>query len=249
MNAPDKTAFETVGADSWSHSVTHELERSRRTAWIIACVASAIAFLLAIALIIMLPLKETLPYTLLVDRQTGHVEALDPLAENTISPDAALTRSFLAQYVVARESFAIEDLGTDYRKVALWSGGEARQRYVNGMREGGALNPLTYMPSDTRVTVDIRSISTLEPGRSLVRYTSVQTEQGGRSSPPQYWAAVIDHEFSGAAMSADDRLLNPIGFQVTRYRKDPETLPETMPADGSRLDREADISGSSGPPD
>ena len=24
----------------------------------------------------------------------------------------------------------------------------------------------------------------------------------------------------------DDRFINPLGFQVTRYRKDPETLPE-----------------------
>jgi len=36
-------------------------------------------------------------------------------------------------------------------------------------------------------------------------------------------------------MSADDRLTNPLGFQVVRYRKDPETLPvveETRPVTG-----------------
>ena len=123
-------------ADSWGRSVTDDLERSRRVAWMVAAGAGALALLLAVALVILLPLRQEVPVTILVDRQTGNVETLTPGDPQLVTPDAALTRSFLVQYVVARESFDMADLQSDYRKVALWSGGDERRRYVDMMRPG-----------------------------------------------------------------------------------------------------------------
>ena len=88
----------------------------------------------ALALVMLLPLKTVEPYTLLVDRQTGYVEALKPIERQTIAPDAALTRSFLVQYVIARESFDRPSLKANYRKTALWSAPEARAAYVAAMQ-------------------------------------------------------------------------------------------------------------------
>ncbi|TCD04347.1 type IV secretion system protein [Erythrobacteraceae bacterium CFH 75059] len=215
-------------ADSWSRSVTADLERSRRVAWIVASIAAAIALLLAGALVLLLPLKTTVPYTLLVDRQTGFVEALEPLEAQRIAPDAALTRSFLVQYVTARESFDAADLQRDYRRTALLSAGEARTRYLATMRSGAPGNPLSYLPPGSEVAVAVRSVSSLGANRSLVRFTTTRTDRSGAAVLEEHWAAVIDWRYSDAEMSADDRLLNPLGFQVTRYRKDPETLPEVV---------------------
>ena len=216
--------------DSWAFSVTDSLERSRRLAWIVALVSAVIALLLAIAIVIMLPLRTVEPYTLLVDRQTGHVEALAPLDTTVLTPDAALTRSFLVQYVIARESFDIDSVDLDYRKVALWSAGSERQRYVELMSPSNPAGPLGSLPRRTVIRVEVRSVSSLSADQALVRFTTEQTDPGSRPAPPQYWAAVIDYQFTGAEMSADDRLLNPLGFQVTRYRRDAETLPEVMDA-------------------
>lgn len=231
MNAHKPFDHEEIEiADSWSTSVTDTLERSRRTAWIVAAVASAIALLLAIALVILLPLKTVEPYTLLVDRQTGNVEALAPLDEQVIAPDAALTRSFLVQYVTARESFDADSVQNDYRKVALWSAPEARQRYIAQMQASNPASPLSYMPRGGTIAVEIRSVSSLSADSSLVRFTTIRNDPGAQPQPPEYWAAVINYGFSPAEMSEADRLLNPLGFQVTRYRRDAETLPEVIEA-------------------
>lgn len=211
-------------ADSWGASVTADLERSRRIAWIVAAIASAIALLLAIAIVILLPLKTVEPYTLMVDRHTGHVEALAPLDEAMVSPDAALTRSFLAQYVIARESFDRASLQRNYRNAMLWSAGEERQRYGATMNSANGANPLVQLPPGSSVRTEIASISPLSSDSSLVRFVTTRTDTGGRAQPPEHWAAVINYTFSGAAMSQEDRLINPLGFQVTRYRRDPETL-------------------------
>lgn len=216
--------------DSWAQSVTDDLERSTRRAWIVASVAAAIALLEAIALVWLMPLKTVEPYTLLVDRQTGNVEALAPLEADVVAPDAALTRSFLVQYVIARESFDVGSIQEDYRKVGLWSDSQVASRYVNMMQASNPQSPLAFMPPGGTIDAEIRSISSLSTDTALVRYTTIRTDPGGRPRDPEYWAAVVDYRFDGAAMSEADRLINPLGFQVTRYRSNAETLPEVVDA-------------------
>lgn len=233
MNAHHTIDGEKVEiSDSWGASITEDLERSRRIAWIVAACAGAIALLLALALVIMLPLKTVVPYTLLVDRQTGYVEELAPLGAASVSPDTALTRSFLAQYVIARESFDAANLQRDYRKVALWSEGDARQRYVASMNSSNPSSPIAQLGNGATLRTEVKSVSSLSSDSALVRFITVRTDRGGREQAPEHWAAVINYRFSGAEMSADDRLVNPLGFQVSRYRRDQEALPETR---GPRL--------------
>ena len=37
-----------------------------------------------------------------------------------------------------------------------------------------------------------------------------------------WWAAQIRYRYSGEPMSLEDRLANPLGFQVIEYRRDQE---------------------------
>jgi type IV secretion system protein VirB8 len=242
MNRPDTPDREQYfqAAESWAADRAAELTASRRIAWIVAGVAAAIAVLEAIALVLLTPMKTVVPYTLLVDRQTGHVEALDPLERETVSPDRALVRSFLVQYVIARESFDIDSLNDTYRKVALWSAEEARSRYLAEMQASNPLSPLASLPRRALLEVQVRSVSSLDADTSMVRFTTIRRDPGGQPQEPRYWAAVLTYRFSGAAMSAEDRMINPLGFQVVRYRRDAETLPEvpvvrSVIGDGSAL--------------
>lgn len=217
-------------SESWA-SDREAGERSKlRMALIMAGVFGVVAVAEAIAIVVMMPLKTVEPYTLLVDRQTGYVEALKPLERETIAPDRALTRSFLAQYVLAREGFDATSLRNDYRKVALWSAGEARDRYIADMQGTNPASPLARLPRGTTIDVEIRGITSLANNSALVRYATVRTDPGGQPQPAQPWQAVVTWQFSGAAMSEADRLTNPLGFQVTRYRRNPEIPLDPQPA-------------------
>ena len=211
-------------AESWSADRDASQANSRRIAWIAASVLAVIAILEAIAIVVMLPLKTVVPYTLLVDKQTGYVQALKPLERQVVAPDEALVKSFLAQYVIAREGFDIDSLQDVYRKVALWSADEARSRYIAQMQASNPTSPLAALPRRSLVEVQIRSISSLNADTSLVRFATVQTDPGGQPQEAQPWAAVLKFRFTGDAMSASDRMLNPLGFQVVRYRRDPEIM-------------------------
>jgi len=230
MTDPELTEYYRE-AGSWAQDRAADAARSRRIAWIIAVVAAAIALMEAIALVVLMPLKTVEPYTLLVDRQTGNVQALRPMDQQTITPDDALVRSFLAQYVIAREGFDIDAMQDSYRKVALWSAGEARSRYVASVQATNPQSPLAALPRRAVVAVEVRSISSLNARTALVRFATIRTDPGGQPQPPQLWAAVITYRFSAAGMSAADRLVNPLGFQVQRYRRDAEMVaPAPAPA-------------------
>lgn len=226
-------------AETWAEDRQRSMTRSVRLAWIAAGVAAAIALVEALALFLLIPLKREVPYTLLVDRQTGFVQPLRPLETEQLTADAALTRSFLVQYVTARESFDLGSLQENYRKVGLWSAGEARDRYVAAMNANNAASPLASLPRRATVDVAIRSVSSLSGDTAMVRFSTTRTDPGGRPQVAQHWAAVISYRFSSADMTAEDRLTNPLGFQVTRYRRDAETLPEAVEPDLSEASIDA----------
>lgn len=210
---------------SWSADRTTLLQSSRKVAWIVAIVAVVVALLEAVALFVLLPLKTVVPYTLLVDRQTGYVQALDPLAPKTIAPDAALTQSFLVQYVIGRESFDIATLQHDYRKIYLWSVDVARNDYVASAQITNPDSALARLPRTAIIETRVRSVSPLGGNTSLVRFETVRRDRGSANGEIQGWVAIISYRFSTAPMSAEDRFLNPLGFQVVRYRRTAETLP------------------------
>ena len=189
-----------------------------------------VALLLALALIVLLPLKTVEPYTLLVDRHTGFVQALEPLNPERISGDTALTQSFLTQYVIAREGFDADALQANYRRVSLWSADTARSSYISGQQASNPDSPLARYPRTTVVETRVKSISPISANVAMVRFDTQRRDAGGQVQPPQAWVAVIRYRYSGAPMRMEDRLINPLGFEVLHYQRNAEALPPEPPA-------------------
>lgn len=226
----NKHAHETLDqyyaeAASWNRDRVQSMRSSYRIAWWIAGGAAAIALLEAIALVLLTPLKTVEPYTLMVDRTTGYVQALKPLDQATVSPDSALTQSFLVQYVTGREGFDMATLNANYRKVALFSADSARTSYLQTMQVSNPQSPLIIYPRTSTVDVRVKSVSPLGANAALVRFETVRSDAGAQPQPANAWVAVVRYRYSAAPMSLDDRFVDPLGFQVTSYRKDPEAPP------------------------
>ena len=74
------------------------------------------------------------------------------------------------------------------------------------------------------VKITVKSISLLSRTSALVRFDAERMSAGGGApSQRQPYAAVIGFRYTGAPMRNEDRFLNPLGFQVTAYRRDAET--------------------------
>ncbi|MCI4590579.1 type IV secretion system protein [Sphingobium sp. BYY-5] len=233
-NEPLDSYFEQ--AHSWSEDRTDALRSSRRTAWIVAIVAVTVAVLEALALVLLVPLKQVEPYTLMVDRQTGYVQLLKPLEPQLLSSNAALTQSFLVQYVIGRESFDINVLQANYRKVALWSTGQARTAYLAQMPASNPGSPLALYPRNSIVSVRVKSITTMGQNSALVRFDTVRQDAGRPPAAARPWVTMVRYSYSNTPMSVEDRYVNPLGFQVQSYNMSAEALPpEPAPSPSAPL--------------
>jgi type IV secretion system protein VirB8 len=247
MTPENREKLETYYKDAatWADDKRHVLEASRRVAWIVALVAVFIALAEAFALIMLVPLKKEIPYTLLVDRQTGNVQKLDPLNTNRIAPDAALTQSFLVQYVLARENFDFGTVKDDYRKAWAWSADRARADYAATMQVTNPASPLRTVPRGNSVEAQVRSISPLSAGSALVRFETVRRDNKGSEQERRNWVAMIQYRYSDAPMAMEERFINPLGFQVTRYKRSAEAPPQ--PVEAAPAARQADTAGMADP--
>jgi len=235
-------------AESWGKDQQESLRGSRRVAWIIAAAAALIAVLEALALYQLMPLKTVEPYTLLVDKQTGYVQALKPLQASEVAGNTALTQSFLVQYVIARESFDIDALQTNYKKVALWSEGPARADYIAGAQASNPDSLLARLPRSSILETRVKSVSPMAGNTAMVRFETVRRDGNGNAQPGQQWVAMIHYRYSGEPMRLEDRFVNPLGFQVTRYQRSAETLspPEAPASEGDQPEATAP-GGAAGP--
>jgi type IV secretion system protein VirB8 len=219
---PAATGQTAEPAASWAADVQGALRRSRKIAWTVAAIAAGIALVEAIALAVMAPLKTVAPYTILVDRQTGYVETVQALQPG-LTQDQAVTESFLVQYVLARETYDATDIRENYAKVTLWSAGDARASYEQLLARSNPQSPVNLYTGATILAVTVKSVSLLTPTTALVRFDTTRLEPGGGSAEQRPYTAVLAFRYTGAPARAEDRFLNPLGFQVTRYRRDSET--------------------------
>lgn len=218
----DRTGYYAQG-ESWAQDVQKTLRRSRDRTFIVAGAACFVAVLEAIALVALAPLKTVVPYTITVDRQTGAIETAQGIRPGALSQDMAVIQAFLAQYVLARETFDVTDLQANYQKIASWTDGAARDEYIQQMQRANPQSPINVNDAQTVVKIMIKNISLLSPTSALVRFDAERNNGASAPANRRAYAAVIAFRFTGEPMRSDDRFLNPLGFQVTAYRRDAET--------------------------
>jgi type IV secretion system protein VirB8 len=218
-------------ASSWAQDTHASLRASRKTAWIIASVAVGVAGLQAIAMAFLLPLKQSVPYTITVDRETGYVQTARGVDLGPISESEAIAQSFAVQYVLARETFEGSDYQDKYRKTLMWSQGAAETEYLREWDKSNPVGIQSRVRPTTRIKVTVKSVTILGPRSAMVRFDTEQSEGPTSGGMRQPWVASITYSFSGKPISEQDRYMNPLGYQVATYRRDAETTqPINVPA-------------------
>lgn len=211
-----------VAARSWSDGQSQTTARETRIAWRVAAGAAIIALLLALTLLLLVPLKTVQPYVLTVDRQTGAVEPAMSLSDGRLTQNEAIIQAQLAGYVVARETFDATDLAPQYRRVQIMSARPVATAYVAEMAATNPQSPLNLLGRGDTVSIRIRSVSLIGEGAGLVRFTASRRAIGAANGQDINYVAAISFGFNGRPLQQSDRFDNPLGFQVTRYRRDAE---------------------------
>lgn len=215
-----------AAARTWADDRVAAAARQTRLAWIVAGAAGGIAALLAIALALLVPLKSVQPYVVTVDRQSGAVEIATTLTDGKLTQNEAIIQAQLASYVRARETFDETDLRLQYALVQRLSAPTVARGYVTAMAAANPESPLRTLNRGDTIAVNVKSVSLVSPGAALVRFDTRHSSLNGGQTSVQSFVAAISFGFANAPLRVEDRFDNPLGFQVTRYRRDIEGMPQ-----------------------
>lgn len=212
-------------AAAFEKSRIAEIEKSRTVAWRVAY-GSGIAAILAIAAVcLMTPLKTSVPYVIRVDNHTGATDIVTVLKDAKNTYGEVTDKYFLAQYVRYRENYDWDTIQATYDATNLLSSNAVQSEFKLFYDKSDA--PHKVLKDKSRVSVTINAI-TFIGDVAQIRFEKTTLPVGGQSVPsaPVRWIATIAYKYENTPIKEKDRLINPLGFQVTSYRIDPENAPQ-----------------------
>ena len=206
--------------------------RSERRAWMVAFAAVTMAVLLAAGCFALLPLKEKVPFLVMADAHTGNaaVARVDSdFGQRWITASEAVNRSHVARFVTMREAFddALMQL-RDWRAVHSMSAPQVAAAFSALHSPRNPDRPFATYGRGKAVRVRILSIVFMgggvdaPPDGATVRFQrSVYDKSSGVTEPLDSKIATLGFTYKpGLKMDEQDRIENPLGFQVTSYRVD-----------------------------
>lgn len=207
--------------------------RSEKRAWMVAWAAIIMALILGGGYFYFLPLKEKVPYLVMADAYTGTatIARLRNDFENpSIAASEALNKSNISHFIMARESYDFSQIGErDWSTVFAMGTPNVTGGYKALYDSTNKTNPITLFGKDKTVRVKILSIqlhggsnTDSAPKTATVRFQrTLFNKQSGSSEPLDSKIATIEYLYkSNLKMDENNRVLNPLGFQVTGYRVD-----------------------------
>lgn len=207
--------------------------RSARTAWIVAACATAAAVAMAAAFVATLPLKRTEVFTVLVDGTTGAAERIYQVRPTGISDQEAVREALLVSYLSDREGYFRPGIQTRLESVRRRSAGQARRSLTAIWTPGNPDYPPDQHGAGAQVDVAVRSVTFLEPGVAQMRYDKTLMRPRAETIT-QTFVATVAFDFAPRRERSLERVWeNPLGFTVTGFRVDAETVRGTRREGGT----------------
>ena len=201
--------------------------RSARIAWVVASCALGVAVLLAITIVALMPLRRTEVFTVLVDSTSGAAERIYKVQPTGIADEEAVKEALLVAYVSDRESYFRAGIQERLEGVQRRSTEGARQSLQSLWTSGNENYPPNVYGANSEVDVRVLSITFLQPLVAQVRFEK-RLMRPNRQPVTQPFVATVGFAFDPRRERSLERVWeNPLGFAVSAYRVDAETLRKT----------------------
>lgn len=162
--------------------------------------------------------KSFEPYVIEFEEKTGVLNVVENLNQSKLTADEAIKKFYIYSFLEVGEGYNYVTYSSDRKKLALLTtSGVYRQLYnkYSVRNENSAVN---LLGNRGELTIKIKSIVFLSPTVASVRFVIYNSGQSSVTFPKEkHLMANIQFTFSDMNMTQEDRFINPLGFQVTRY--------------------------------
>lgn len=217
-NATDPFA----GANNWEASRVHQIEKSERRAWSVAMASVIVTVLLVVGFVMLLPLKDTVPYLVRVDSVTGATDIVNVLDTRKVDFAEAQQKANVVDYLRKRETYDWYTLTPNYNTVMLMSSLSVGKEYA-ALYDGKDALQKKYGTS-VRIKINIISVVLSGHQSATVRFTrNIKRVDDDGEGQTTHWVATVAYEYRQISRLKESQTWdNPTGFVVNSYRIDAE---------------------------
>lgn len=198
-----------------------EVLQSRKAAWNVSKFMGLVAVGGIAAGVAGLFREAPPPLILRVDSATGGVDQVTAMRVHEASYGEVVDQYWLNQYVLNRENYDYNTIQLNYDTTALLSSPSVQQEY-GALFEGPSARDVV-LSNRVRIKAHVRSIQPNNRGQATVRFSTEEIAPNLRPVVRNF-IATVGYTYVNAPMGTEARRVNPLGFQVTSYRADPETV-------------------------
>ncbi|ETX13513.1 VirB8 type IV secretion protein [Roseivivax halodurans JCM 10272] len=201
--------------------------RRERVAYAVAAVGVTVGLTGFLGAVSLFPLKSIETFVILVDKNTGEMDRVARVEALTLDESDAIIQASLVAYVDDRETYDLTDSEIRINAVLKRSDGDAARTLRDLWSSTNADYPITVYGSEAKIDVVIRSVNQIEPGLAQVRFTRTLRKSRDTRTITRPYVATLGYEFRpDTRQRLQEVWANPLGFVVTSYRVDAETLEE-----------------------
>lgn len=225
---PPPHVLADIGAREWEH-IVHGSIVVERNRWFVATLVLGLVAVAAVAAIaVLLPLQRLVPMAVAIDSRSGLITAIE-YGRNVsdLTQKEAVQRSDVAKYVVARETYDPLDLATAARIVRVMSDAPVLRQYEEELSQFNESSAVRRYGAKVRRRVDISTVVPLPntPATFQIRYVVTEEYPGSQTQPVERpYVSTVSFRYSERALTNEDRILNPLNFRATGYRRDQELI-------------------------
>ncbi len=185
--------------------------------------------------------SNKIPFPINVEDSIDHFSIVKPLAEDSESPQEAIARYLISDYVKTREEYIYKNITSDnlrksLKKIKASSSKQVLDEYTSYVNENNPDSPLVKYKNNTNRFIEIKSITFLDNDQTSgkARIVFEANEETGVEAKKSLWETIINFRLPDviaiSKTGAPLRLLvgyyktSPIEDKVDSKPKEPENL-------------------------
>jgi type IV secretion system protein VirB8 len=221
-------------AHKWDQDLVAKADASRRRAYWVAGAFGALAGMTLLAFNVMLPLKTVEPFVIRVDNTTGITDVV-PVYVGKGEVSEAVTRFLLHNYVMIRERYFYAMAEQDYNLVGAYNSPMLNSAWMQAWDRANPESPLVTYRDGSTVRSQVKAISFIKRADGTqdlaqVRFLTGFKQGGAGAETIRHWIATIQYTYGAPSKDEQLRALNPLGFRVLEYRREPEIVADAGPS-------------------
>ncbi|WP_322497967.1 VirB8 family type IV secretion system protein [Candidatus Cyrtobacter comes] len=222
---PDKTqaaqSKEGYSFKTWSNDRYGSILVQRNLLLLITVILLLVMFVSIMTIRYLRSTKSVEPFIIEIEKKTGVPTVVEPVSIQMYSADEAVRRSLIWQYITAREEYNNSTYSFNFMNtVRVLSSPDVY--YGDYRPKFGIANPKSpYNLYGNASSIKVSLKSMIFPTKNSVQVRLLREVMGNIGMKSDK-IVFMEFEFKNIEMNNMERMINPLGFQVTLYRIEDE---------------------------